>query len=105
MTTKELQLRAGEQLACATCTTRVVVVSAPGDAAVEIICGDTALQPAAAVTSPPKDGAEPATVIGKRYVNAEETVELLCTSSGSGALMCGGSAMTLKSAKALPASD
>jgi len=46
-----------------------------------------------------------ATLIGKRYVDATETVELLCTSAGTGALTCGGVPMTVKSAKPLPASD
>ena len=57
-------------------------------------------------------GAKPAlpapgatTLIGKRYVDATETVELLCTSSGTGALSCDGTEMVLKAAKPLPASD
>jgi hypothetical protein len=53
--------------------------------------------------APPAPGA--ATLIGKRYVDATETVELLCTSSGTGQLTCDGVAMTLKAAKSLPASD
>ncbi|MEE3849494.1 hypothetical protein VZC37_04080 [Gordonia sp. LSe1-13] len=105
MTTKVPQLRAGEQLACSACTTKVVVVSAPADGTSDIVCGDTPLQPAKSVTQPPKDGADPGTLIGKRYVNADGTVELLCTSSGSGVLTCDGTVMELKSAKALPASD
>lgn len=105
MTTKAPQLRAGEQLACETCTTKVVVVAAPSDGAVEITCGGTALQPAKSVTQPAKDGSAPGVLIGKRYVNAEETVELLCTAAGSGPLACGDVTMTVKAAKALPASD
>ncbi len=53
--------------------------------------------------APPAPGAT--TLIGKRYVDATETVELLCTSSGTGALSCDGTEMVLKSAKPLPASD
>lgn len=52
-----------------------------------------------------KAGADAVTLIGKRYVDAAETVELLCTSSGTGELTCNGTAMTRKAAKALPASD
>ena len=48
---------------------------------------------------------EAATLIGKRYVNAAESVELLCTSSGAGALTCDGVPMSSKAAKPLPASD
>jgi hypothetical protein len=46
-----------------------------------------------------------ATLIGKRYTDAAETVELLCTSSGAGVLSCDGAPMTVKAAKPLPASD
>ncbi|MEU9242711.1 hypothetical protein [Streptomyces sp. NPDC048385] len=57
-----------------------------------------------APTPPPAD--EPATtVIGKRYVDAADTVELLCTASGTGPLTYGGQPMTIKAPKALPASD
>jgi hypothetical protein len=53
--------------------------------------------------SPP--GPDAATLIGKRYVDEADTVELLCTSSGTGALTCDGAPMTIKAAKPLPASD
>ena len=45
------------------------------------------------------------TLMGKRYVNAEDTLEVLCTFSGVGELVCDGVAMTVKAAKPLPASD
>lgn len=59
---------------------------------------------AAGQSAPPNDG-DPVTLVGKRYVNADETIELLCTSSGAGELSCDGVPMTLKAAKPLPASD
>jgi hypothetical protein len=49
----------------------------------------------------PGDG----TLIGKRYVDVSEAVELLCTSSGAGVLSCDDAPMTIKAAKPLPASD
>jgi hypothetical protein len=105
MTTPSLIPRPGDQLASTSCTTRVVVVRAPADRAPVIECGGSPMVAAAtgAKPSPPAPGA--ATLIGKRYVDASETVELLCTSSGAGALSCDGVEMTLKSAKPLPASD
>jgi hypothetical protein len=45
------------------------------------------------------------TLIGKRYVDAADSFEVLCTSSGAGELACDGVAMSLKAAKPLPASD
>ncbi|MFW0793893.1 hypothetical protein AAFP30_08790 [Gordonia sp. CPCC 205515] len=105
MTTKAPQLRTGEQLACPTCTTKVVVVVAPADGGAEIRCGETLLEPAKSVTQSAEKATEPGVLIGKRYVDADETVELLCSAAGSGPLVYGGSAMTVKAAKALPASD
>lgn len=62
--------------------------------------------PATAVfATPPDETADAVTLIGKRYVDANDTVELLCTCSGSGELACDGVPMTHKAAKALPASD
>lgn len=98
-------LRPGEQLASTVCGTKVVVVRAPAAAAPVLTCGGSPLVPAATATPVAPAGGEPATLIGKRYVDAADTVELLCTSSGSGELSCDGTPMTIKAAKALPASD
>ena len=45
------------------------------------------------------------TQLGKRYVNAEGDLELLCTKPGKGSLACDGVALSIKGAKPLPASD
>ena len=45
------------------------------------------------------------TLIGKRYVDAAGTVELLCVKPGKGSLAIAGVALQLKDAKPLPASD
>jgi len=95
-------LRVGEQLASTVCTTRVVVVRAAANG--ELACGGSPMVPAASAPAAPAGG-EAATLIGKRYVNADDTLEVLCTSSGSGELTCDGVPMTLKAAKPLPASD
>lgn len=61
---------------------------------------------AAAPPAPaPAPGIAPVTLLGKRYVDADGTFEVLCTSAGPGELACDGIAMTLKAAKPLPASD
>ena len=59
---------------------------------------------------PPAGGAlDPAlsgeTLIGKRYVNADESLELLCTKGGKGTLSLDGVALEIKQAKQLPSSD
>ncbi|MDL4816347.1 hypothetical protein [Actinomadura opuntiae] len=99
--------RIGDQLASTTCSTRVIIVRAPAGGVPEIACGGSPMVPASTLADapPPPSGGEPATLIGKRYVDAAGTLELLCTASGSGELSCGGVPMTLKTAKPLPASD
>lgn len=99
------RLRPGEQLASTVCATRVVVVRVPATRALELTCGGAPMVPANAAPKPAFDERAEATLIGKRYVNADESVEVLCTASGSGALSCDGEPMTIKAAKALPASD
>ena len=104
-------LRPGDQLAAAVGAARVVVVRAPSGPRPLIACGGSPMGPAAGgAPRPPAPrsasaGAEPGTLIGKRYVNADETLELLCVSSGEGALSCDGAPMSIKAAKPLPASD
>jgi hypothetical protein len=103
-------LRPGDQLAAAVGAARVVVVRAPSGPRPLIACGGSPMTPATGGPRPPaprsvSGEAEPGTLIGKRYVNAEETLELLCVSSGIGVLSCDGIPMSIKAAKPLPASD
>ena len=109
MTSPAPALRPGEQLASTVCTTRVAVIRVEGSPL--IACGGEPMVPAASARPPVSrgaggaNGADTATLIGKRYTDAAGTVELLCTSSGAGALSCDGAPMTVKAAKPLPASD
>ena len=103
-------LRPGDQLAGTVGAARVVVVRAPAGTRPVIACGGSPMVPATGAPRPPAPRsspaeAEPGTLIGKRYVNADETLELLCVSSGEGALSCDGAPMSIKAAKPLPASD
>jgi hypothetical protein len=105
MTSPAPPLHPGDQLASTVCSTRVVVVRAPAEGRPAIACGGSPMAPAAAAPSASAGGAQAATLIGKRYVDATETLELLCTSSGTGTLSCDGAPMSVKAAKPLPASD
>lgn len=106
MTSAVRELHPGLQLASATSGVRVIVIRAPAGPAPELTCGGSPLVPAAAAPPAPQaSGGEPDTLIGKRYVDPQDTLELLCTASGEGALACDGAPMTIKAAKALPASD
>ncbi|MFG2943339.1 hypothetical protein [Streptomyces sp. NPDC048282] len=105
MTSPAPTLRPGDQLASTVCATRVVVVRAPAAAQPALTCGGAPMVPADAAPAPPAATGDPVTLLGKRYTDAEGTLELLCTSPGTGELACAGVPMTLKAAKPLPASD
>jgi len=100
------KLKAGSRLKSAVCDTQLMVIAAPaGD--VELCCGGAPLlelganTPRGAVHPDHKNG----TQIGKRYVNEDGSLELLCTKPGEGSLALGGTPLKLKEAKALPSSD
>ncbi|MFJ8493069.1 hypothetical protein ACIRBZ_32690 [Streptomyces sp. NPDC094038] len=107
MTSPAPTLRPGDQLASTVCTTRVVVVRAPAARQPALTCGGAPMVPAATAPPPPATTTtgDPVTLLGKRYTDADGTLELLCTSPGTGELACAGVPMTLKAAKPLPASD
>jgi hypothetical protein len=105
MATPALKNRPGDQLTSTVCTTRVLVVRVPAGDQPLIECGGSPMVAGTPGGRPSPGGSEAATLIGKRYVNAAESVELLCTSSGAGALTCDGVPMSIKAAKPLPASD
>ncbi len=44
-------------------------------------------------------------VIGKRYVNQDDTVEVLCVKGGDGSLYYNGEELMTKDTKKLPSSD
>lgn len=100
-------LKPGARFKSAVCDTQVMVVRAPAGEA-DLRCGGApmldmnAAPPAGSALDPAQ--AE-ATLIGKRYVDAEEKVEFLCTKGGQGSLSLAGQALTTKQAKALPSSD
>jgi hypothetical protein len=50
-------------------------------------------------------GLDSATSVGKRYVDQEETLELLVTRGGTGTLTFDGLPLVIKQAKPLPSSD
>ena len=99
-------LKAGAKLKSAVCDTQLMVVKAPAGE-YDIRCGGADMLAGTATA----EGAQldPAlaggTLIGKRYVDPEEKVELLCTKGGKGSVVLNGVAMEIKQAKQLPSSD
>jgi hypothetical protein len=96
-------MKPGTKLKSAVCDTEVMVIRGSG-AGVE--CGGAPM----VEERPPsrgsvKDGFAQGTQIGKRYVDAAGTLELLCVKAGKGSLSVSGVPLQIKDAKPLPASD
>jgi len=98
-----MELKAGQKLYSAVSDAQFVVVRAPAGA-IEIACGGVPVlteAPTETVAGEPGEGV----LVGKRYVDEADTVELLCAKPGSGDLTFDGGPAALKGAKPLPASD
>jgi hypothetical protein len=96
-------MKPGTKLKSAVCDTEVMVVRA-ADAVVE--CGGLPMtEEKPAERKPVNPAFADGTKIGKRYVDAAGTIELLCVKAGQGSLSIAGQALKVKDAKPLPASD
>lgn len=97
-------LSAGKRLKSAVCTTEIMVIAAP-DGDVDLCCGGSAMSDGetngGAVAPDHADG----TAIGKRYVNEDGSLEVLCVKAGDGSLSVGAAALNVKDAKKLPKTD
>jgi hypothetical protein len=99
-------LKAGARLKSAVCDTQVMVIATPAGE-VALTCGGAPMLEASAnaARTPIDPDHKNGTQIGKRYVNADGSLELLCTKPGEGSLAVAGASLKLKEAKALPSSD
>lgn len=101
-----VEMRPGQTIRSAVSDVQVVVVKAPSTE-VDVACGGVPMRggedaaPAATPDGPLAEG--PA--LGKRYVDDETGLELLCSRPGDGALTVEGRVLVVKGAKPLPASD
>lgn len=100
-------LKTGARLRSQVCGTEVVVVRA-GNADAVVHCGG---HPMIDLTADPERGFAidaafaGGSVLGKRYTDDDNTIEVLVTHDGAGSLALDGKALTLKTAKPLPSSD
>ena len=96
-------MKPGTKLKSAVCDTEVMVIRGRD---LSLQCGGA---PMVAERTEPRGTLDPAfakgTQIGKRYVDAAATLEVLCVKAGQGSLSLNGSALLLKDAKPLPSSD
>jgi hypothetical protein len=100
-----MQLKPGARLKSAVSETQIMVLRVPA-AAIDLRCGGVAmlgLQDAATVEA--GGVVEGECLTGKRYTDADETMEFLCTKGGAGSLSVGDVVLGVKQAKQLPSSD
>ena len=98
-------LKPGLRLKSAVCSAEVMIVKGAGD--ISLTCGG------APMAAPGETAGEAAAAadqmggcqVGKRYVNADQSLEVLCIKPGQGTLAAGGDALAIKEAKKLPSSD
>jgi hypothetical protein len=95
-------LKLGAKLKSAVCDTQIMVIrTVAGE--LDLCCGGVSMDGEATGALDPEfaDG----TLIGKRYVDGEDRIELLCTKGGTGSLSLGKEKLLVKQPKALPSSD
>lgn len=96
-------MKPGTKLKSAVCDTEVMVIKGSN---MVVECGGTPMS-----DTPPDVRAEvdmgfaEGTKMGKRYVSADGSVELLCVKPGKGSLSMGGAPLQIKDSKPLPSSD
>jgi hypothetical protein len=87
----------GQKLRSEASTAQLIVIRAPG--------GDVELTCAGAALSAEAVALDADLLVGKRYGDPDDTVELLCTAAGSGPLAINGVELAERAAKSLPSSD
>lgn len=95
-------MKPGTRLKSAACATEVVVIKC-GAGSIE--CGGAPMAEDAGGDGTPAGEFAGGSIMGKRYVDAAGSVELLCVKPGAGSLALDGTVLVLKEAKPLPASD
>ncbi len=100
------QLKPGAKLKSAVCDAEVVVIRANG--AATLTCGGVpmlAAGEAAPADAEPQADQMDGCQVGKRYVNDDQSMEVLCVKAGKGSLAADGTSLQTKEAKKLPSSD
>lgn len=95
----------GQRLKSAVCGTEIMVISAP-DGELELSCGGAPMAEGADGNGGSVDpNFAGGTTIGKRYVNEDGALELLCVKPGEGSLAADGAELKIKESKKLPKTD
>lgn len=101
-----ITLKLGAKLQSAVCDTQIMVLTAP-KTELDLRCGGVAMSVVGedAATGDAVEALMTETLTGKRYVDADESMEFLCTKGGAGGLSLGDVPLQVKQPKALPSSD
>jgi hypothetical protein len=97
-------LTPGKRLRSTASDTEIIVVRPP-TAPVELSCGGQPMTADLVAADAGESTAGNDTVLGKRYVDTDTGLEVLCTKAGPGVLSADGRQLTIKAPNALPASD
>ncbi len=100
------ELKTGARLKSTVCDGEIMVVTTAGGD-VNLTCGGAPMVEATAAADRVDINPDHAVgiVIGKRYINAEETLEVLCVKAGDGSLAIDGDLLLQKDTKKLPKTD
>ena len=103
-----LEVKAGTRLRSVVCGTEIIVVRAKSTE-LDLRCGGRPMvpidaEPAEKLTAEPGFADEP-TLLGKRYSDSADTVEVLCVVAGPSTLSLGPTPLAVKGPRPLPASD
>jgi hypothetical protein len=100
-----MRLSPGQTWTSAVDDTAVIVVRGQ-DGEVDLACGGVAMtSDKTAEKVAPVGDVDGAALLGKRYVDSADRLELLCTKAGAHALTVDGAPLEIKTARPLPASD
>jgi hypothetical protein len=100
-----MQLKTGARLKSAVCDGEVMIVKAPaGD--IDLTCGGVAMVDGAPATRQPVIPDHAVGIrIGKRYINEDGSLEILCVKAGEGGLAANGQLLLQKDTRQLPKTD
>lgn len=97
------ELNAGQRLKSAVCDAEVMVIKAGGGEA--LTCGGAPMSADGSGGGEADASQMEGCQIGKRYVNDDGSLEVLCVKPGQGSLAADGEALAIKGTKKLPSSD
>jgi hypothetical protein len=108
MSEGQAAIKAGTRWRSAVDSTEVIVVRPPSGPT-RLECGGAPMVPLDADSAESGGTVDPThaggTLMGKRYVDEESGIEILCTKPGPGSLSIDGRPASIKDAKPLPSSD